>query len=37
LSLEELAICVGVSVLFFLYLEAEKVVRLWRRRGAAHV
>jgi hypothetical protein len=28
---------VGVSALFFVYLEAEKVVRLWRRRGAAHV
>jgi len=37
LSLEELAICVGVSAVFFLYLEAEKVVRLWHRRGAAHV
>jgi Ca2+-transporting ATPase len=37
LSLQELGICVGVSALFFVYLEAEKVVRLWRRRGAAHV
>jgi Ca2+-transporting ATPase len=37
LSLQELGICVGVSALFFLYLESEKVVRLWLRRRAAHV
>jgi Ca2+-transporting ATPase len=37
LSLQELGICVGVSALFFVYLEAEKVVRLWSRRRAAHV
>jgi Ca2+-transporting ATPase len=27
----DLLVCVGVSVLFFLYLELEKVLRLWRR------
>ena len=31
LSLRDLSICVGVSLLFFLYLELEKVLRLWRR------
>ena len=32
----DLAICVGVSLLFFFYLELEKVVRLWRRRASSH-
>jgi Ca2+-transporting ATPase len=27
---------VGFSLLFFLYLELEKLWRLWRRRGDAH-
>ncbi|MFM9109072.1 MAG: cation-translocating P-type ATPase, partial [Prochlorococcaceae cyanobacterium] len=31
----DLAICVGFSLLFFLYLELEKVVRLWRRQASA--
>jgi Ca2+-transporting ATPase len=31
----DLLICVGVSLLFFVYLELEKVVRLWRRRRHA--
>ncbi|MCP9848548.1 cation-transporting P-type ATPase [Cyanobium sp. Morenito 9A2] len=31
LSAPDLAICVGFSLLFFLYLELEKVWRLWRR------
>jgi Ca2+-transporting ATPase len=35
LSLQDLAICVGVSLLFFLYLELEKVWRLWRRHAHA--
>jgi Ca2+-transporting ATPase len=35
LSLHDLAICVGVSLVFFLYLEMEKVWRLWRRRAHA--
>jgi len=35
LSLRDLAICVGVSLLFFVYLELEKVVRLWRRHRHA--
>jgi Ca2+-transporting ATPase len=33
LPLHDLGLCVGVSLVFFLYLEAEKVVRLSRRRG----
>jgi Ca2+-transporting ATPase len=35
LTLHDLGICVGVSLLFFLYLEMEKVWRLWRRRAHA--
>jgi Ca2+-transporting ATPase len=33
LPLRELGICVGVSLVFFVYLELEKVVRLLRRRN----
>jgi Ca2+-transporting ATPase len=32
----DLLICVGFSLLLFLYLELEKLWRLWRRRGVAH-
>jgi Ca2+-transporting ATPase len=35
LSLQDLAICVGFSLVFFLYLELEKIWRLWRRRAHA--
>jgi Ca2+-transporting ATPase len=35
LSGRDLSICVGVSVLFFFYLEIEKLVRLRRRRVSA--
>jgi Ca2+-transporting ATPase len=35
LSLRDLAICFGVSLLFFVYLELEKVFRLWRRQRHA--
>jgi Ca2+-transporting ATPase len=35
LSGHDLLICVGFSLLFFLYLELEKLWRLWRRRGHA--
>jgi len=35
LSLQELALCIGFSLLFFVYLELEKVWRLWRRRAHA--
>jgi P-type Ca2+ transporter type 2C len=35
LSVRDLGICVGFSLLFFLYLELEKVWRLWRRRRSA--
>jgi Ca2+-transporting ATPase len=33
LPLRDLGLCVGVSVVFFFYLELEKVVRLMRRRN----
>ncbi|MEB3194737.1 MAG: cation-transporting P-type ATPase [Cyanobacteriota bacterium] len=33
---KDLAICVGFSLLLFLYLELEKVWRLWRRRQQSH-
>jgi len=36
LSGHDLLICVGFSLLLFLYLELEKLWRLWRRRGVAH-
>ena len=32
LALTDLGICVGVSLVFFVYLEAEKLLRQWRRR-----
>jgi Ca2+-transporting ATPase len=35
LTLKDLGICLGVSLVFFLYLELEKVWRLWRRRAHA--
>jgi Ca2+-transporting ATPase len=35
LSLQDLAICVGFSLIFFSYLEIEKLWRLWRRRAHA--
>ena len=35
LSVRDLAICFGVSLLFFVYLELEKIVRLWRRHRHA--
>ena len=31
----DLLICIGVSLVFFLYLELEKLVRQWRRRASA--
>ncbi len=31
LSAFDLGVCVGVSLLLFLYLELEKLIRLWRR------
>ena len=31
LSAADLGVCVGVSLIFFVYLEAEKVLRLWWR------
>ncbi len=36
LSGRDLGICVGFSLVFFLYLELEKVWRLWRRRRSAN-
>ena len=35
LSGKELLMCVGFSLLLFLYLELEKIYGLWRRRSAA--
>ncbi len=35
LPMHDLAICAAVSLVFFLYLESEKVWRLWRRRSSA--
>jgi Ca2+-transporting ATPase len=35
LSLHDLLVCVGFSLLLFLYLELEKVWRLWRRGAHA--
>jgi len=35
LSGQELLICVGFSLLLFLYLELEKLWRLWSRRRHA--
>ena len=32
----DLLICVGFSLLFFLYLELEKIWRQWRLKGEAH-
>ena len=37
LSAQELLLCVAVSGLFFVYLELEKWVRLWRRHASADV
>ncbi len=37
LSGKDLSICVGFSFLLFLYLEAEKLWRLWRLRSQSHV
>jgi Ca2+-transporting ATPase len=36
LSSKDLLICIGFSLLLFLYLEAEKLWRLWRRRAQSH-
>jgi Ca2+-transporting ATPase len=36
LSAQDLGICVGFSLVFFVYLELEKVWRIWRRRRSAN-
>ena len=36
LSGHDLLICIGFSLLFFLYLELEKFWRQWRRRATAN-
>jgi Ca2+-transporting ATPase len=36
LSGHDLLICVGFSVLFFLYLELEKIWRLWSLQRSSH-
>jgi Ca2+-transporting ATPase len=35
LSGENLLLCVAFSLVFFLYLEGEKIWRLWRRQAFA--
>jgi Ca2+-transporting ATPase len=35
LSASDLGICIGFSLLFFLYLELEKIWRLWRRQASS--
>ena len=35
LGKHDLLVCIGFSLLFFLYLELEKIFRLWRRGAAA--
>ena len=36
LTAADLGVCVGFSLLFFLYLELEKIWRLWRRQASSH-
>jgi Ca2+-transporting ATPase len=36
LAFADLMVCVGVSLVFFLYLEAEKVLRQWWSRRRAN-
>jgi Ca2+-transporting ATPase len=36
LPLHDLLVCVGFSLVFFLYLELDKIWRLWRRRTNAN-
>ena len=36
LTAKDLGICIGFSLLLFLYLELEKVWRLWRRQAQSH-
>ena len=36
LNAQDLLICIGFSLLFFLYLETEKIWRLWRRSANAN-
>lgn len=35
LQLADLLVCVGVSLVFFVYLEAEKLLRQWRRSASS--
>jgi Ca2+-transporting ATPase len=36
LAASDLGVCVGFSLLFFLYLELEKIWRQWRRQASTH-
>ncbi|MEB3172316.1 MAG: cation-transporting P-type ATPase [Cyanobacteriota bacterium] len=36
LALDDLLVCIGFSLLFFVVLEAAKVWRLWRRKASAN-
>lgn len=35
LSIPDLGICIGISFVFFVYLECEKILRQWRNRQTA--
>ena len=37
LAADDLLVCIGFALLFFLYLEGEKLWRLWRRQASANV
>lgn len=36
LNLDDLLVCIGFALLFFVYLEADKIWRLWRRQANAN-
>ena len=36
LSLQQLSICIGFSLLLFVYLETEKIIQHWRRCSSSH-
>ena len=36
LAAHDLLVCIGYALLFFLYLEADKIWRLWRRQATAN-
>lgn len=36
LPLDDLLVCIGFALVFFLFLEGEKIWRLWRRKASAN-